>query len=122
MPAGDAIAVNPTTGDLSYDSDLVTAGGTVSAATLANVTGSSSSVTVFAANSAARGRMIANDSTAILYLKFGSGAASTTSYTVALAGTGGGVAQYYEFPAPLYTGAVTGIWASAVGAARTTEV
>jgi hypothetical protein len=28
---------------------------------------------------------------------------------------------YYEFPAPLYTGVVDGIWASAAGSARTTE-
>lgn len=84
-------------------------------ATLANVASSASSVTVFAANGAARARTIYNDSTAVLYLKFGA-TASTTSYTVQLAS-----GDYYEFPQPVYGGVVDGIWASANGAARTTE-
>ena len=86
-------------------------------ATLANVASSATSVSVFAANDAAVARALWNDSTAVLYLKFGSGAASTTSYTVQLA-----AGAYYEFPQPVYGGAVTGIWASANGNARTTEV
>lgn len=89
---------------------------TVSAATLANVSASASSTTVFASNANARGRTIHNDSTAALYLKFGA-AASTTSYTVRLDAD-----AYFEFPTPLYTGVVDGIWSSAAGSARTTEV
>lgn len=85
-------------------------------ATLANVASSASSTTLFAANAVARGRMIFNDSTAVLYVKFGA-TASTTSYTVQIAASG-----YYEFPHPVYRGVVDGIWASANGAARTTEV
>lgn len=88
---------------------------TVAAATLANVAGSATSVTLLASNAAARSRIIHNDSTAALYLKFGA-TASTTSYTVRLDAD-----AYYEFPAPLYTGVVDGIWASATGSARTTE-
>lgn len=88
---------------------------TVTAATLASVAGSASSVTVFGSNSAARGRAIHNDSAAALYLKFGA-TATTTSYTVRLDAD-----VYYEFPSPLYTGIVDGIWASATGSARTTE-
>lgn len=84
-------------------------------ATLANVSSSASSVTIFAANGAARGRAVYNDSTAVLYLKFGA-TASTTSYTVQL-----GSGDYFEFPHPLYGGVVDGIWASANGSARTTE-
>lgn len=84
-------------------------------ATLANVASSASSVTIFAANAAAKGRTVYNDSTAVLYLKFGT-TASTTSYTVQLA-----AGDYFEFPQPLYGGAVDGIWAAANGAARTTE-
>lgn len=84
--------------------------------TLANVSGSASSVALFASNPAAKTRVVQNDSTATLYLKFGA-TASTTSYTVQmLAGS------YFEFPQPVYTGAVEGIWASATGSARTTEV
>lgn len=85
------------------------------AATLANVASSDSSVTLFSANSGAVGRAVFNDSTAVLYLKFGT-TASTSSYTVQLAASG-----YFEFPQPLYGGRVDGIWASANGNARTTE-
>lgn len=85
------------------------------AATLANVSSSASSVTVFSANAAAKGRALYNDSTQVLYLKFGA-TASTTSYTVQLAS-----GDYFEFPQPLYGGLVDGIWAAANGAARTTE-
>ena len=85
--------------------------------TLANVSGSATSVTVFSSNANARQRMLQNDSTAILYLKFGSGAASTTSYTVQIP-----AGQYFEFPFPCYTGASTVAWSAANGAARTTEV
>lgn len=84
-------------------------------ATTASVNSSASNVTVFAAQPTASGRTIYNDSTAVLYLKFGA-TASTTSYTVQLA-----AGQYYEFPQPLYAGQVDGIWASANGAARVTS-
>jgi hypothetical protein len=84
-------------------------------ATTANVASSASSVTLFAVNGNAHGRTVINDSSAILYLKFGA-TASTTSYTVQLA-----AGAYYEFPQPLYCGQVDGIWASAAGAARATE-
>ena len=87
----------------------------VQAATLANVASSASSVTLFAASGSAQARAVFNDSTAVLYLKFGT-TASTSSYTVQLAASG-----YFEFPQPLYGGRVDGIWASANGNARTTE-
>jgi hypothetical protein len=82
---------------------------------LANVASSATNVTVFAANGAARMRTVFNDSTAVLYLKFGA-TASSSSYTVQLA-----AGAYYEFPQPVYAGQVDGIWASANGSARTTE-
>lgn len=84
-------------------------------ATLANVNSSATNVTLLSANSTARGRTVYNDSTAVLYLKFGA-TATSSSYTVQLAS-----GAYYEFPQPCYTGQVDGIWASANGAARTTE-
>ncbi len=62
-----------------------------------------------------RGRLVFNDSAAVLYLKFGA-AASATSFTVALPANG-----YYEFPQPCYAGVVHGAWASAAGSARTTQ-
>jgi len=86
----------------------------LTAATMANVASSASNVTLFAA-AAANGRAVYNDSTAVLYLKFG-GTASATSYTVQVAAGG-----YYEFPQPLYTGQVDCLWASANGNARVTS-
>lgn len=84
-------------------------------ATLANVASSATSVTLFAANAAARGRAVFNDSTAVLYLKFGA-TASSSSHTVQVA-----AGVYFEFPQPLYGGVVDGAWATANGNARTTE-
>lgn len=84
-------------------------------ATLANVSSSASSVTIFAASNSPKGRMIWNDSTAILYMKFGA-TASATSYSVQLA-----AGAFYEFPQPCYGGLVDGIWASANGSARVTS-
>jgi hypothetical protein len=84
-------------------------------ATLANVASSATNVTLFAAASDDNGRTIYNDSTSVLYVKFGA-TASATSFTVLVAANG-----YYEFPQPVYTGQVDGIWASANGNARTTK-
>lgn len=84
-------------------------------ATVANVASSASNVTIFAASGNTRGRTIWNDSTQVLYVKFGA-TASSTSYTVQLA-----AGAYYEFPQPIYAGQVDGIWASANGNARVTS-
>lgn len=88
-------------------------------ATLSNVAASATSVTVLAANTARIGGQITNDSSAVVYLKFGT-TASTTSYTVVLAGAASAPFSYYEIPAG-YTGRIDGIWASATGNARVTE-
>lgn len=84
-------------------------------ATLSNVASSATSVTLLAANSARIGAMIYNDSTQSVYVKFGT-TASSTSFTVLLATN-----TYYEIPAG-YTGRIDGIWASANGNARVTEI
>lgn len=89
---------------------------TVATATLANVASSATSVTVDAANAARLGMMIHNDSTAILYLKYGA-TASVTSYTVRL-----DPGVQWEMPEPVYTGIVDGIWSAANGNARVTEL
>jgi hypothetical protein len=86
-------------------------------ATLSNVSGSASSVTLLASNTSRLGATIHNDSTADLYLKFGS-TASSTSYTVKLTAQ-----ALYEVPGPyIYNGIITGIWSSATGSARITEL
>lgn len=110
-------AANGTTGmgvESDGAADVIQIGKT--SATLSNVSSSATSVSLLSSNAAARARMCFNDSTAILYLKFGT-TASTTSYTVQIPPSG-----YYEFPQPLYKGAVDGIWASANGSARLTEM
>lgn len=84
--------------------------------TTANVAGSASNVTVLAANSNRRAATFYNDSTAALYLKFGA-TASTTSFTIKMAG-----GSYFEIPQPCYSGIVDGIWDSATGAVRVTEI
>lgn len=84
-------------------------------ATTANVAAATSSTALFAAAERALGRTVYNDSTAALYLKYGTGA-SNTSYTIQIAAGG-----YYEFPQPVYSGAVEGAWASANGNARLTS-
>lgn len=89
--------------------------------TLANVAASASSVTLLAANAARKGAMITNDSSALLYVKLAASAASTTSYTVVLAGAAAAPFVYYEVPFG-FAGEIRGIWASATGNARVTEL
>lgn len=87
-----------------------------SAATAATtrVPSSATAVTLLAMNTARNQATIYNESTQVLYIKFGAGA-STTDYTLPIAGSG-----YYEFPVR-YGGEITGIWASANGFAQLTE-
>lgn len=79
------------------------------------VAGSATSVSLLASNTSRLGATIANDSTAALYVKLGA-TASTTSYTIKLLQD-----DYYEIPYG-YTGEIDGIWASATGNARITEL
>lgn len=92
-----------------------TAGDTAATGTLSSVASSATSVTLLAANTARRGATVYNDSTAVLYLKLGA-TASATSFTVQL-----GAGDYYEVPGR-YAGIIDGIWASANGNARITEL
>lgn len=88
----------------------------VAAATLANVAGSATTVTVLASAAARLGAAFFNESTAVLYLKFGA-TASVTSYTVQIAPGG-----YYELPGPnFYSGIIDGIWSAANGNVRVTS-
>jgi hypothetical protein len=84
-------------------------------ATTTSVASSATSVTLFAASSNDRMRTIFNESTAVLYVKFGA-TASTTSYKFQLA-----PGALFEFTSPMYAGQVDGIWASANGFARLTS-
>jgi hypothetical protein len=101
----------------SDQSTLPTNEAAAATATCTNVNGNASSVSLLASNSSRKGAMFFNDSTAVLYLKFGT-TASTTSYTVQIPSNG-----YYEMPGPkIYSGAIDGIWSAANGAVRITEL
>ena len=93
---------------------IVSAPSSSSTATLANVSGSASSVTLQASNTSRKKLTIFNDSSTNLYIKYGSSASSTSfSYKLAPLDT---------LEEQTYTGIVTGIWDSATGAARMTEL
>lgn len=99
------VAVDPgDTGGAEADTPAVTTVAAAAADTL-----------LLAANVNRKLATVYNDSSAILYLKLGTGA-SSTSFTVKMQGEG-----YYEVPAS-YNGALYGNWASATGSARVTEV
>lgn len=101
---------------LASDQSAVTANPTRSGTgTSSNVGSSASVVTLLASNSSRLGATVFNDSNQNLFLKLGS-AASLTSFTVRVTPNG-----YYEVPYS-YTGIITGIWSSANGNARVTEL
>lgn|SRR3990167_2994164 len=97
--------------------ELLAGGKGLSTATLSNVSSSASSVSLLASNSNRKGSVFFNDSTAILYLAFAA-TASTTSFTYRL--TPNSTLELYG--EKNFTGAISGIWASANGAARITEL
>lgn len=105
------------TSPLPVSGSLSIAPTTSATGTQTSVNDTGSSTTLLAANSSRKGFTIFNDSTEILYLKFGA-TASTTSYAVKMQ-----PGDYYEALAgTLYTGIIDGIWANnASGAARITE-
>lgn len=79
---------------------------------------STQSVTILAGNDARVGGTLFNDSTQVAYVSLGSGASSSTSYTIKMDAAG-----YYEFPYA-YTGPVSARWAGvdAAGKMRVTEL
>ncbi len=90
---------------------------TAGTSTLSNVNSSATSVSILASNTSRKSAYFFNDSTSVLYLKFGT-TASATSYTLQIQPNG-----FFEMPSkPVYTGAIDGIWSSANGSVRTTEL
>lgn len=101
---------------IASDQSAITANPTRSGTgTASNVASSATVVTLLASNANRLGATVFNDSNQNLFLKLGS-AASLTSFTVRLTPNG-----YYEVPYS-YTGIITGIWSSANGNARVTEL
>jgi hypothetical protein len=104
-----------TTQPVSIATTVTTKQTTSSTGTTTSVASSASNVTLLASNTNRLGATVYNESTQVLYLKLGA-TASATSYTLQVAGGG-----YYEVPFS-YTGQIDGIWASANGNARVTEL
>ncbi len=90
--------------------------------TLSNIASSATSVTLLAANSDRKTVIIVNDSTSTLYVKFDASAASTTSYTLILPPITNSIPSFTTFSGSDYAGEIRGIWSSANGFARITEV
>lgn len=83
--------------------------------TMSSVAGNASSATLLASNSSRKGFTLYNDSTAICRVAFGA-TASATAFTFLMQPN-----AYYENNSN-YTGAIAGIWASATGNMRVTEL
>lgn len=107
----------PTGASTETTSAAILARYSAATSTLSNVSASASSVTVLALNTARKSAIIYNDSTVGVYLKFGS-AASATSFTYRLETKRTLIVDGI----PAYTGIITGIWDSATGTARVTEL
>lgn len=113
------------TAGLAWVKQTGTAGGVETVAPVKSTTGATTSVagnagnvTLLASNANRLGATVFNDQAVggpILYLKLGA-TASTSSYTVQLTAN-----SYYEVPGN-YSGIIDGIWASAAGNARITEL
>lgn len=84
-------------------------------ATVTSVAAAVASTQLLAANAARKGATLYNDSPAELLVKLGTGAAPTSFTLSMLPGS------YYELPYG-YVGRVDGIWATAAGNARVTEL
>lgn len=80
-----------------------------------NVTASITSVLLLSPNSARKGVTIWNNSSASLYIEFGT-ASTTTSFSVKVNADG-----YYELPFG-YIGSINGIWDAASGSALVREL
>lgn len=110
LPAGSNVI-----GHVIVDSGTISATTATSATcTPTSVAGSATSVTLLASNASRKGFSIYNDSTAVLKVAFAA-SASATAFNILLQPN-----AYYENNV-LYTGIITGIWASATGNARVGE-
>jgi hypothetical protein len=80
-----------------------------------SITDSASSVTVIPAGGGCFGREVQNTSTGVLYLKFGP-VASANNWDVTIE-----PGETYEFPPPVYSGVVSGIWSATSGGAAVVQ-
>lgn len=87
-----------------------------STSSVSSVASSATSVTLLSSNASRKKFLIFNDSTQTLYVKLGT-TASSSDYTIQLSSN-----QWYESFPNDYTGRIDGIWSSANGNARITEL
>ena len=136
--AGGATAANQTTGNTSLaeistklpaslgakapSASLSVTQAFAATSTLANVASSATSVTLLAANNNRKTAIIINDSTSDLYVTLNASAASTTNYSLFLAAKVGNTPSFLAINGDDYSGEIRGIWSSANGFARITEV
>lgn len=90
-------------------------GSGAAAVTVRRVNAATVNTLIATADAGRRSLIVANDSTAVLFLLLGDGVASSTNYTVRLFAD-----DYYEVPVP--TLALSGIWSAPDGALQVTEV
>lgn len=86
-------------------------------ATVTSVSASATSITILASNASRKGAMLFNDSNQTLYLLFGSGVASASNYSVRIPSN-----SYFDLDMPVYTGQLNGLWNSANGSVKVTEL
>ena len=103
-------------GDVSVSNPVPTREVVAAGVTLTNVAAAFASTVLLASSASRRGAHFYNDSTEVLYLKFGA-AASPTSFTKKL-----NAGEFWSLPLPLYTGAIEGIWDAVAGTVRITEM
>ena len=89
-------------------------------ATVTSVAAAVSAQTILSSNTNRFGAVVVNDSSAVMYLKLGS-SATTSSYSYSIPGYGAAPFANWECPAG-YTGIITAVWSSATGNARVTEI
>jgi hypothetical protein len=112
---GQKTMANSTPVVIASDQSTITTKEASATATRTDVTSVVVNATLLASNANRLGATIFNDSSKILYVKFGT-TASSTDFTVKMQ-----AGDYYEIPFG-YTGRIDGIWAAANGAARMTEL
>lgn len=112
---GQKTSVNSFAVVLASDETVPVALPVSSTATLTSVASSASSVTLLAASGTTKSWIIVNDSTSILYVAF-SATATTSAYTSKMFPNA-------QLSSDLtYTGVISGIWATANGSARVTQL
>lgn len=93
-----------------------------STSTITTVASSTASVTLVAANNSRKTLVILNDSTANLYIALNASAASTTNYSLFLGAKVGDTPSSLVLNGADYSGEIRGIWTTANGFARITEI